>query len=1750
MNETRTGLSSVGSRSGTSFDFRISGSAGLVALAVALWTLAFPSICSAQAPTSARPIIFLPGFCGSWQTPSATDDFTGVRNYISAAIKSQFPEYANTTNMILYYDPAETNPAFRVKAFYDRSPLIFEPGAEDLRFFSVAYYKASLQSFLHADVATVSIVNKAFELAEIIKAITAITHVRDVILVGHSMGGLVGRAYLEGLMAPASTPCNLNYNNCTIMPGFRNDVSGLITLDTPHGGCSLSQWWNVSLGNCFTDASTNKMEMAPLSTFILCLNYQPGILLGTAGAYDIPGGATVSSIESFDSANPFVINGLTHWWDGVVDSIEQDVRYYVPAAHRNNQYLSAGNPEQNYGCLLQLPPGTLHILGCVGGITETQQVVRQSIELTRGTGTYIGDLTAISILATLYDPSNGTVSPWVGPIVFQVSGPAASQFNSLGYVMNPGFAGGSWPLGSYSVSLVSGGPPGATLTGIAPLATQSIGQGSWQIDFHLEFALPTAGPPPAPGLLSPGGSSAPGPSIASLTPTFQWQAVNGADGYEFDLSDSSGVIFTTQALGGSQVSFVYPTPLVDNHAYWWQMSSHNSVGWGTASAPFYFYTFTGQASGDFSISATPPNQSVPAGGTTAFVVSTTTTQGAAQMLYLSVGSVPAGVSATLGSSFFNSGGQTALTVVVGAGTTPGSYSIPISATSDIGITHSTTIGLTVNTPPGGGDSAVCLTPSSLSFADQMVGTSSPTQTVTLQNCGNASLHIAGIGASADFFIGPGSIAPPLDLIAGGSTTFQAGFSPWSPGARSGTVSINTNAAGSPQTLPLNGYATPGTVTTGDVMVQVTINGLPYIGSSLSFSLTGPGGTMAFGSVPLTYPSQAPGSWTAAMIWAPSNWTFVSITPSATQTLSAGGTILFTFNYTATNNFSISCSPISVVVPAGGSGILPILAWGNGGQQTWTLAVLGVPAGTVVSFSPQPIPLGMTGTSTATITTSPSTPPGIYSLEFSATNQDGTTRFLNEDIYTGFHQPFPLVVVTSSSPQFVSIGPGGVLSDGMSDFPSISSDGRYVAFFSAATDLVPGDTNGQNDVFVRDLSAGTTVRASLASDGSQSNGWSGQPSISADGMSVAFMSGATNLVAGGGSIFGDIYVRNMQAGTTVLASLAYDGTVPNSASLNPSISGDGRYVAFETSATNMVAGGGGGVSQVYVRDLLTGDTSVVSVANDGSLGNGDSSSPTLSGDGRYVSFFSMASNFVPGATSAGSQVFLYDRQTRMVELESGPPDGSAPNGQALGMWGSDRSSLSPDGRYISFTSYASNLVAGDDDFLGDVFVRDRATGTTTLASKSNDGTLVGGFNSAISADGRYVSFGGLGGFRGFPLASQIAVRDLTTMRTVVYSVGPGDALASAWSGTTALSSDGRVLAFSSDASNLVAGDTNGQRDVFSVSLPADGPVYAQALSIAPASAPGGSTLTGTISLNVAAPVGGATVQLTSSALEAQVPAVVTVPAGSASALFSIATLPVSGSTPVAVTASYGGGSPWAGFTLTRAVPASIQVLDGDGQAVAVGAPLPAALRARVFDGANNPLSGASVQFIAPASGPSGIFPGGGTTALVATDAGGIATAPVFYANNSTGLYPVIASASGVSSPAVFGVTNTAVRFYTMAPCRLIDTRRPSGTYGGPALQGGGAQRSFPINGQCGVPADAIAVSTNITVVGPTGPGDLRLFPTGTPTPSASAINFSTGRNRANNAIVPLTSTPLGGLTVQCDINGGTTNFIFDVNGYFR
>ncbi len=320
----------------------------------------------------------------------------------------------------------------------------------------------------------------------------------------------------------------------------------------------------------------------------------------------------------------------------------------------------------------------------------------------------------------------------------------------------------------------------------------------------------------------------------------------------------------------------------------------------------------------------------------------------------------------------------------------------------------------------------------------------------------------------------------------------------------------------------------------------------------------------------------------------------------------------------------------------------------------------------------------------------------------------------------------------------SVDTAGGDSNGSSWYPSISADGRYVAFQSLATDLVPNDTNGVWDVFVRDLQTNTTTRASVDTTGGDSNGVSEAPSISADGRYVAFYSWATNLVAGDGNGLEDVFVRDLQTNTTIRASVDTAGGDPDGPSQYPSISADGRYVAFRSNATDLVVGDGNGTWDVFVRDLQTNTTTRASVDTTGGDSNSMSEAPSISADGRYVAFHSFATNLVAGDGNAAVDVFVRDLQTNTTTRASVDTAGGDPDS-----W-SDRPSISADGRYVAFESGATDLVAGDGNGAADVFVRDRQTNTTTRLSVDTAGgdSDAGSYNPSISADGRYVAFDSL------------------------------------------------------------------------------------------------------------------------------------------------------------------------------------------------------------------------------------------------------------------------------------------------------------------------------------------------------------------------------------------------------------------------
>lgn len=385
---------------------------------------------------------------------------------------------------------------------------------------------------------------------------------------------------------------------------------------------------------------------------------------------------------------------------------------------------------------------------------------------------------------------------------------------------------------------------------------------------------------------------------------------------------------------------------------------------------------------------------------------------------------------------------------------------------------------------------------------------------------------------------------------------------------------------------------------------------------------------------------------------------------------------------------------------------------------------------------------------------------------------------------------------------------GIQGNYPSDGASASSDGRFVAFRSDATNLVPLDTNAREDIFVRDTVRGTTVRASVASNGYQGNERSRYPRISGSGRYVSFRSLASNLVPGDSNIADDIFIRDLQAETTARVSVASDGSQANGGSNWSCITSNGRYVAFDSAASNLVLGDTNNSPDVFVRDLLTGSTVLASWSWNGAQANMGAVNPAISADGRYVVFESSSSNLVPGGTT-GDGIFKRDLLLGTTTLVSIEANGS-------GTYTISPLSMSADGRYVAFD-------CGSEGFGGAgvpraIFLCDTQTGTTTRVSVTTGSEEGNGrsYAPSISADGRFVAFHSLannlvpGDING---TADVFVRDMETSTTRRISVATNWSEGNGDSVYPSLSADGRYVGFTSSSNNLVSGDTNGLNDVF-------------------------------------------------------------------------------------------------------------------------------------------------------------------------------------------------------------------------------------------------------------------------------------------------------------------------------------------------
>ncbi len=396
---------------------------------------------------------------------------------------------------------------------------------------------------------------------------------------------------------------------------------------------------------------------------------------------------------------------------------------------------------------------------------------------------------------------------------------------------------------------------------------------------------------------------------------------------------------------------------------------------------------------------------------------------------------------------------------------------------------------------------------------------------------------------------------------------------------------------------------------------------------------------------------------------------------------------------------------------------------------------------------------------------------------------------------------------------VSTAANGAEALGASFKPQFSPDGRYVAFESEAANLVAGDGNGSYDIFLKDLISGAITRIAMAGN-TEANAGNFTPRFSPDGRSVLFQSAADNLVGRDENAATDIFLKELATGKITRLSMAGE-TEANDGSYNAQFSPDGRYILFQSAASNLVGRDENTETDIFLKELATGAITRLSTAG-ATEADGGSADARFSPDGRFVMFESFASNLVDGDSNGCSDIFLRDQNTGTITRISTAANGAQANNESYA------AQFSPDGRYVLFESYASNLVAGDTNEAADIFLKDLATGAITRVSTAADGAQAKGGGSApqFSPDGRYVLFesassdlvAGDGNGR-----SDIFMKDLTTGAITCLSTAVNGALGQSHSSAAQFSADGRYVVFESLASNLVADDGNNRYDIFLVDL---------------------------------------------------------------------------------------------------------------------------------------------------------------------------------------------------------------------------------------------------------------------------------------------------------------------------------------------
>ena len=728
-------------------------------------------------------------------------------------------------------------------------------------------------------------------------------------------------------------------------------------------------------------------------------------------------------------------------------------------------------------------------------------------------------------------------------------------------------------------------------------------------------------------------------------------------------------------------------------------------------------------------------------------------------------------------------------------------------------------------------------------------------------------------------------------------------------------------------------------------------------------------------------------------------------------------------------------------------------------------------------------------------------------------------------------------------------------NGDSFLAAVSADGSKIAYSSRGNDLIASlvDGNADGDTFVFDRNAGTATLTSHIAGFPliTGNGDTSGPAISADGNFIAVQTLATNLFPGvaDGNRLGDLILVDLNGGATTLVSQAASdapclsgngGSVVSGGLRSHAISADGRYVAYASVATNLVAGqvGTNQILDVFVADRWSSTSSLVSHAaglpsRSGNFG-GDTF-PSISGDGRWVAYVSNSTDLVSGYSYAGfSQVFLYDRlsgtNVLVTRRNGAPASANGPSSEPI---------ASRDGRFIVFTSDATDLVAGDANGKQDVFLYDRAGDVVTLVSHRSGASVSaneGSSSPSISADGSLVTFFSTatdltaGETGGPPGAIYAFARATGAVVLVSHAAGKPSQRANEVSNLPVVSGDGHWVVYDSLATDIVAGqiDFNAAVDVFLWDGSSGNSILVSRTAASPVAA--GNAFSGAPSLSA----DGRFVAFVSESVNLGP----LVPAGVGQVfLYDRA----SGAMAlVSRTPSGTGGNAHSGQALMVSADGSHVAFWSIATNLVAGFVVPTISVANYFlfnraDGGVHLASGARSSPVAGGDGQ-GLFPGD------LSDDGGVLVWETFASNLVPGDFNLAGDVFAYREQ----FAGPPSGFSPLTPCRVIDTRDPAGPFGGPALAADGT-RAVTLAGRCGIPFDAVAVSANVTVVGPAADGALSLYPAGFTAGGTSTVSYRAGQTRASSAILGLGA---GGATAVEMASPGAAHLVIDVNGYFR